>query len=55
VCDLKRKYDESMMNLPNLFMALHWLKLYGTEEVMAGQWGHGKQYCRENTKICGAD
>ena len=50
VCDLKRKYNKSAMNLPNLFMALHWLKLYGTEEMMAGQWGHGKQYCRENTK-----
>ncbi len=50
VCDLKRKYKESTMNLPNLFLALHWLKLYGTEEMMAGQWGHGEQYCRENTK-----
>jgi hypothetical protein len=50
VCDLKRKYGESTINLPNLFMALHWLKLYGAKEVMAGQWGHGKQYCRENTK-----
>ena len=49
VCDVKRKYYESTMNLPNLFMALHWLKLYGTKEVMDGQWGHGKQYCRENT------
>jgi hypothetical protein len=50
VSDLKEKNDEPTINLPNLFMALHWLKLYGTEEVMAGQWGHGEQYCRENTK-----
>jgi hypothetical protein len=47
--DLKEKYDEPF-NLPNLFMALNLLKLYCTEEVMAGKWGHGKQYCRENTK-----
>ena len=47
--DLKKYYDEPI-NLPNLFMALHWLKLYSTEEVMAGRWGHGEQYCRETTK-----
>ncbi len=47
--DLKEKYDEPF-NLPNLFMALYWLKLYCTEEGMVGQWGHGEQYCRENTK-----
>ena len=49
VSDLKKKYDEPF-NLPNLFMALYWLKQYDTEEVMAGQWRHGEQYCRENTK-----
>jgi len=47
--DLKKNYEEPI-NLPNLFMALHWLKLYSTEEVMAGRWGHGEQYCRETTK-----
>jgi hypothetical protein len=47
--DLKEKYDKPF-NLPNLFMALYWLKLYCTEEVMAGQCGHGEQHCRENTK-----
>ena len=31
-------------------MALYWLKQYSTEEVMAGQWRHGEQYCRENIK-----
>ena len=39
--DLKKNYDEPI-NLPNLFMALHWLKLYSTKEVMAGRWGHGE-------------
>ncbi len=29
---LKEKYD-GPINLPNLFMAIYWLKLYGTEEV----------------------
>ena len=48
VSDLK-KYDEPF-NLPNLFMALYWLKQYNTEEVMAGKWRHGEQNCRENTK-----
>ena len=47
--DLKKTYDEPI-NLSNLFMALHWLKLYSIEEVMAGRWGHGEQYCRETTK-----
>ena len=47
--DLKEKYNEPF-NLPNVCMALYWLKLYGTEEVMAGQWGHEEQCCRENTK-----
>jgi len=47
--DLKKNYDEPV-NLSNLFMALHWLKLYSTEEVMARLWGHGEQYCRETKK-----
>jgi hypothetical protein len=48
--DLKKNYDKPI-NLSNLFMALHWLKLYSTKEVMAGWWGHGEQYCRETTKM----
>ena len=39
VSDLKKKYNESL-NLPNLFMAT----------TGSGQWRHGEQYCRENTK-----
>ena len=31
-----------------LFMAICWLKLYDTEAVMAGRWGYGEKYCREN-------
>jgi hypothetical protein len=34
--DLKETYNKPF-NLPNLFMTLYWLKLYCTEEVMAGQ------------------
>jgi hypothetical protein len=49
VSDLNKTYNETF-NLPNLFMALYWLKQYDTDEVMAGQWRHGEQYCRENTK-----
>ena len=49
VSDLKNKYDKPF-NLPNLFMALYLLKQYSTEEVMARQWRHGEQYCRENIK-----
>jgi hypothetical protein len=33
VSDLNKKYNESF-NLPNLFMALYWLKQYDNEEVM---------------------
>ncbi len=53
VSDLKNKYDKPF-NLPNLFMALYLLKQYSTEEVMAEQWRHGEQYCRENI-ICETD
>ena len=31
----------------NLFMGICWLKLYETEEVMAGRWDHGEKHCRE--------
>jgi hypothetical protein len=30
----------------NLFMAICWLKLYETEEVMAGRWDHDEKTCR---------
>ncbi len=36
VSDLKEKYHMPI-NLPNLFIALYRLKLYGTKEVIAGQ------------------
>ena len=33
-----------------LFMSICWLKLYDSEMVMAGRWGHGEKYCRETVK-----
>ncbi|KAL7524189.1 hypothetical protein ACHAXR_000470 [Thalassiosira sp. AJA248-18] len=31
-------------------MAIAWMKLYETEEIMAGRWGYGEQYCRETVR-----
>ena len=31
-------------------MPFSWLKLYELEEVMAGRWGFGEQYCHENVR-----
>jgi hypothetical protein len=31
-------------------MTLCWLKLYETEHVMSGRWGHGEEVCRDNVK-----
>lgn len=36
--------------LKSLLMALSWMKLYDTEEVMAGRWGYGERYCRETVR-----
>lgn len=38
------------VNPKSLFMAICWLKLYSTEEEMAGRWGYGEKYCRETVR-----
>ena len=34
-----------------LFMAISWLHLYDKEHVMAGRWGFGEKYCREQVRL----
>ena len=36
IADLKRNRHDKLLELDSLFMAISWLKLYDTEEVMAG-------------------
>jgi hypothetical protein len=48
--DLKRLQPEKTHNVSSLFMTILWLKLYETEEVMAGRWGFGEEYCRNTVK-----
>ncbi len=48
--DLKRLQPEKTHDLKCLFLAINWLKLYDTEEVMAGRWGFGEEYCRNTVK-----
>ena len=33
-----------------LFIGICWLKLYETEEVMAGRWDYGEKHCRETVR-----
>lgn len=46
VSDMKRTQNKPI-NLTYLFVAISWLKIYETEEQMAGRWGYGEQHCRE--------
>ena len=32
-------------------MTISWLKLYDTEEMMAGWWGYGEQHSRETVRV----
>ena len=45
--DLKRHQPEKSHDLRYVFMAACWLKLYDTEEVMAGRWKYGEDHCRD--------
>ena len=47
ITDLERYQPGKTIDEVSLFMAVSWLRLYATEEVMAGRWGFGKQHCRE--------
>lgn len=46
ISDLNRLHPEKTLDVESLFMAINWLKLYDPEEVMAGRWGFGEEYCR---------
>ena len=48
--DLRRYHPNTSINLTHLFMAISWLKLYPTEEVMAGSWNYTEQICRETVR-----
>ena len=48
--DLRRHQPEKVHDLSCLFMAIMWLKLYDTEEVMAGRWNFGEGYCRKTVR-----
>lgn len=50
IADLKRYQPDKPVHLSSLFMAICWLRLYDTEEVMAGRWGFGEQHCREKVR-----
>ena len=50
IADLKRYQPDKPVHLSSLFMAICWLRLYDTEEVMAGRWGFGEQQCREKVR-----
>ena len=50
VADLRRHQPQKNLDESSLFMAVSWLKLYDTEEVMAGRWGYGEKYCRETVR-----
>ena len=49
VHDMKH-HQNFPVDITHLFMALAWLRIYETEELMAGRWGYGEQYCRDNVK-----
>ena len=42
--------DTTDIDLEKLLMTLCWLKLYETEHVMAGRWGHCEEFCRRTVK-----
>lgn len=46
--DLKRYQPGKSHDLRYVFMAASWLKLYDTEEVMAGRWQFGEDHCRDH-------
>jgi len=48
--DLKKHQPNQHLDVKSLFMAISWMKLYDTEEVMAGRWGFGEKYCRESAR-----
>ena len=48
--DLTHVQSEKDHDLTSLLFAIMWLKLYDTEEVMAGRWGFGEEYCRNKVK-----
>jgi hypothetical protein len=50
MADMNRYEPNKPVNKTYLFMAMAWLKLYETEEVMAGRWGYGEQHCRETVR-----
>ena len=47
ISDLKHYQPDKSLDLTCLFMTICWIKLYDTEEVMAGRWGFGEKYIRE--------
>ena len=50
IIDLRACQPDRPVSLESLLMALSWMKLYDTEEVMAGRWGYGERYCRETVR-----
>ena len=50
IADLKRYQPNKQHDLRLLLMAASWLKLYDSEEVMAGRWQFGEKYCRETVR-----
>lgn len=50
IIDLRTYQPNKSVALKPLLIALCWMKLYDTEEVMAGRWGYGEKYCRETVR-----
>ena len=48
--DMKQYQADKPVDKTSLFMALLWLRNYEIEELMAGRWGRGEQYCRETSQ-----
>jgi len=45
--DMKTLYPEKKLDVKSVLMGMCWLRLYETEEVMAGRWGYGEKHIRE--------
>lgn len=48
--DLRKHQPEEVVEVTLLLMGVYWLKVYTTEEVMAGRWGYDEKYCREHSR-----
>jgi hypothetical protein len=48
--DIKDEFPT--FKLDDFFMTLNWLKLYDTEHVLSGRWGHCEEIVRKKVKEC---